>query len=143
MTVTVYPQFKFYATTQFNDDNVEGASADYFICINSSGHIHSVPHFKLPHPNVLNMYFDDTDCDKIKVSGDIIYYARVCTHEQATQIKQFVDAIPQQARVHVYCAKGKSRSTAVGKFVEDYKNLPTKTEYKTYNQFLYKLLCSI
>jgi predicted protein tyrosine phosphatase len=143
MTVTVYPQFNFYATTLFDDSNVENSLNNYFICINSSGHIYSVPHFKQRHPNVLNMYFDDTDRDKLKVSGNIVYYARVCTREQAKEIKCFVDTIPQDAEVHVYCAKGKSRSTAVGKFVEDYLNLPFKTEYKSYNQFLYNLLCSI
>jgi hypothetical protein len=143
MKVTVYPQFNFYSTTLFNDGNVESSLNDYFICINSSGHIHSVPHFKHSHHNVLNMYFDDTDCDKIKVSGNIVYYARVCTQEQAKEIKQFVKVIPQDANVHVYCAKGKSRSTAVGKFVENYHNFPVKTEYKTYNEFLYNLLCSI
>lgn len=142
MQIKVQPQFTFYETTEFNDSNVESFVNDYFICINSSGYIHSIPHFKKPHFNVLNMYFDDTEKDKIKVADDIVYYARVCTPSQAKEIKQFVEKIPNTATVHIYCAKGKSRSTAVAKFVETKKGLP-ETNYPTHNVFLYNLLCSI
>jgi predicted protein tyrosine phosphatase len=145
MIVTVYPQFNFYETTPFNDSNVENHLNDYFICINSTGHIHSVPHFKQHHPNVLNCSFDDTDHDHTKFDTifNVEFSAKVCTAEQAKEIVNFVDNIPLGSMVHIYCAKGKSRSTAVGKFVEEYHSLPVKTEYKTYNQFIYNLLCSI
>ena len=142
MPVQVYNQNHFKETTPFNDSNVEQFSNDYFICVNSSGSSYAIPHFKQRHPNVLNMYFDDTEKDKFKVAGDIVYYARVCTVEQAQQIRNFVDQIPDNATVHVYCAKGKSRSPAVAKFVETRKGWPA-ADYPTYNKFLYELLCSI
>ena len=140
MKVNVYNQDVFKSTTIYNDTNVENSTNEYFICINSSGNIHAIPHFKNKHFNVLNCYFDDTDKDRIKVSGDIVYFARACTDKQAKEIKSFIDTIPRDANVHVYCAKGKSRSTAVSKFIEEYKGIEHKTEFKTYNSYVYNLL---
>jgi predicted protein tyrosine phosphatase len=142
MTVKVYNQNNFKKTTIFNDNNVEQYVNDYFICVNSTGSVFSIPHFKKSHFNVLNVYFDDTDKNKIKVSGDVVYYARVCTAQQAKEIKNFVDNIPDKSTVHIYCAKGTSRSPAVAKFVETHKCWKS-TDYQTYNTFLYNLLCSI
>jgi len=140
MIVKVYPQFDFYNTTQFNDTNVEQSNSDFFICLNSSGHIHSVPHFKFKHYNVLNMFFDDTDTNRIKVTGNLVYYAWACTNHQADLIRNFIDTIPQDATIHIYCAKGKSRSPAVAKFIEEYKNLNIDNDYYTYNTHIYHLL---
>jgi predicted protein tyrosine phosphatase len=140
--IKVYPQFEFCETTAFNDSNVEQFNHDFFICLNSSGNIHSIPHFKFEHYNVLNMYFDDTDVNRIKVSGDIIYYAVACTVGQARTIKKFVDTIPDNSTVHIYCAKGKSRSPAVAKFINEYKGM-NNLSYSTYNKHVYNLLWSI
>lgn len=143
MRTKIYPQFNFYKNTKFNDQNVDQYLDDYFICVNSSGHIHSVPHFKQSHANVLNLYFDDTERNKIKVTGNLVYYAIACTEKQAKTIKEFIDTIPESATVHIYCAKGKSRSTAIGKFIEDYKNIFPKTEFNSYNSYVYNLLWTI
>lgn len=140
MIVNVYPQFDFYNTTQFNDNNVEQFNADFFICLNSSGHIHSVPHFKSNHYNVLNMFFDDTDINRIKVTGNLVYYAWACTKQQANLIRNFIDTIPRDATIHIYCAKGKSRSTAVAKFIEEHNNLNIDNSYYSYNTHIYNLL---
>ena len=140
MKVNIYNQDLFKSTTSYNDENVEVDATQYFICINSSAYIHSVPHFHKKHFNVHNSFFDDTEYDRIKVSGDIVYFARACTSSQAKAIKEFIDTIPSNANVHIYCAKGKSRSTAVGKFVEEYKNIEHKTAFKTYNSYVYNLL---
>lgn len=140
MKVNVYNQDIFKSTSIYNDSNVENRLDQYFICINSSGYIHSIPHFHKEHFNVHNTFFDDTEYDRIKVSGDIVYFAKACTDNQAKSIKQFIDTIPEHADVHVYCAKGKSRSTAVAKFIEEYKGVENKTEFKTYNSYVYNLL---
>lgn len=140
MNLYVYNQDEFKLTTPFNDNNVELSSNDYFICLNSSGYIHSIPHFKQPHPNVINTYFDDTIENKIKVSSGIVYYAIACTINQAKSIKEFIDKIPNNSSIHIYCAKGKSRSQAVKKFIEEYSGLK-KSDYTSYNKHVYKLLC--
>lgn len=140
--IKIYPQFEFYNTTLFNDSNVEQFKHDFFICLNSSGNVHSIPHFKFNHYNVLNMYFDDTDVNRIKVSGQTVYYAIACTKEQARVIKQFIDLIPENSTIHIYCAKGKSRSPAVAKFIKEYKSLGSEN-YVTYNSHVYNLLWSI
>lgn len=140
MIVKVYPQFDFYNSTQFHDNNVEQFNTDFFICLNSSGHIHSIPYFKSNHYNVLNMFFDDTDVNRIKVTGELVYYAWACTNQQAKLIRNFIDTIPQDATVHIYCAKGKSRSPAVAKFIEEHRNLNVDNSYYTYNTHVYNLL---
>lgn len=142
MIVKVYNQHDFKETTIYNDDNVENRPDQYFICINSTGSVYSIPHFKRQHFNVINLYFDDTEYDRIKVSGSIVYYAKACTESQAKLIKSFVDMLPDYAMVHIYCAKGKSRSPAIKKFIEDYKNLE-KSEYVSYNKHVYNLLWNL
>jgi predicted protein tyrosine phosphatase len=140
--IKIYPQFEFYNTTLFNDSNVEQFKHDFFICLNSSGNVHSIPHFKFNHYNVLNTYFDDTDVNRIKVSGQTVYYAIACTKEQARIIKQFIDLIPENSTIHIYCAKGESRSPAVAKFIKEYNGLISEN-YTTYNRHVYNLLRSI
>jgi predicted protein tyrosine phosphatase len=140
MITKVYNQNNFRLSSEFSDFNVENCSNNYFICINSTGSVYSIPVFKLDHFNVLNMYFDDTEKDKIKVAGNILYYAVACTDIQAIQIKQFIDKIPDNSIIHIYCAKGKSRSTAVAKFIEEYKGINNKTNFNSYNLYLYNLL---
>lgn len=139
MKIEVYGQDAFSYNTIYNDDNVENRVDQFFICLNSSGSKYAIPHFKREHFNVINTYFDDTEVDKFKVSGDITYFAKACTAEQAKQIKDFIDTMPEYATVHIYCAKGLSRSPAVRKFIEDYKNLE-KTDYEGYNKYIYELL---
>lgn len=143
MKVNVYPQFVFYKSSQFDDSNVEQFNSEYFICLNSTGNIYSIPHFKNNHFNVLNMYFDDTDVNRIKVSGNIVYYAWACTQTQARTIRNFIEIIPENATVHIYCAQGKSRSPAVAKFIEEYKNLNTDNNYYTFNSHVYNLLRTV
>jgi predicted protein tyrosine phosphatase len=92
---------------------------------------------------VINTYFDDTDIDRIKTTENLVYYARACTIDQAIKIRNFIDTIPQDATVHIYCAKGQSRSPAVAKFIEEYKNSNTNNVYHNYNQHVYQLLRSI
>jgi hypothetical protein len=140
MKIKIYDQEDFKKTTNYTDDNVDQYDDQFFICINSTGNIHAVPHFRKDHINVINTYFDDTEYDRIKVSGDIVYYAKACTISQAKNIKKFIDTIPKHATVHIYCAKGKSRSPAVKKFIEDYKGLE-KSFYPSFNKHVYRILC--
>jgi predicted protein tyrosine phosphatase len=140
MKINVYNQDNFRISSGFSDSNVDSFVDDYFICINSTGSYYSTPVFKINHPNVLNIYFDDTEKDKIKIAGDIVYFATACTDKDAKIIKDFIDKIPDNSNIHVYCAKGKSRSTAVAKFIEEYKKINNKTQFKIYNLYIYNLL---
>jgi predicted protein tyrosine phosphatase len=127
-----------FENTKFNDENLEQYPNDYFICINATGFVHSIPHFKKEHSQVLNCYFDDTEQDINKYDDifKVTFEAKALTSSQATTIKHFINAIPSSATLHIYCPKGKSRSTAVAKFAG-------KADVNTYNKHVYNLLCSI
>lgn len=128
----------------FTDNNVDQMSEDFFICINATGHIHSVPHFTESYPNVLNCYFDDVGFNQIKF--DLIFKmefnAKACTLDQAVEIKNFIDNLPSTCKLHIYCTKGKSRSPAVAKFVEEYKN-NRFVDYENHNRHVYNILKSL
>jgi predicted protein tyrosine phosphatase len=141
--IDVYSKTEFEATA-FTDNNIDNLSNNFFICINATGHVHSSPHFVKEHDNVLNCYFDDVEHDQVKFDTvfNIEFNARACTLEQAAEIKNFVDAVPDESKLHIYCSKGKSRSPAVAKFVEEYKNNKT-VDYENYNQHVYTILKSL
>lgn len=131
--------------TEFNDSNVDQYPNDYFICVHATGWIHGIPYFKQPHKNVLNLVFDDVEKDKKKWIHEYVpisYNAKACTIEQAIDLKKFIDNIPNSATVYVYCAKGKSRSPAIAKFIEEYRN-NNEFIYDGYNAHVYNLLKSI
>ena len=132
------------AESQYNDDNLESFPNDYFICINASGFVHKVPHFKKLHDRVLNCYFDDVEQDYLKHDEEfnIDFHAKACTYDQAVQIKKFIDTVPEGATLHVSCTKGKSRSPAIAKFINETKN-KICVEVENYNKHVYKLLCQI
>lgn len=127
-----------------NDKNIDQHPLDYFLCINATGHLDSIPYFKKNNLKVLNLYFDDTDVDRIKIDDDlnIEYPAIACKKHQAEQIKKFIKSLPEKSNLHIYCTKGKSRSTAVAKFAHEFKN-KKKSEIEVYNHHVYNLLCSI
>jgi predicted protein tyrosine phosphatase len=143
INVTTY-SLKDFKNTIFNDTNVDDFNNDYFICINSSGGIHSVPHFNEEHKNVLNMYFDDVNEDTVKYYGptdsEFPFNAKACTNSQSKNIYNFIEKIPNNSKLHIYCTKGKSRSVAVAKFVNENIN---KIQYLTegHNTLVYELLC--
>lgn len=129
---------KDFGKIKINDDNIDQFPNDYFICVNATGFIDSIPHFKKNHFNVLNCYFDDTDRDTLKHDDDynVLYEAKAITVAQAKEIKTFILHVPSNSRLHIYCTKGKSRSPAIAKFAG-------KKDINIYNEYIYKLLCSI
>jgi predicted protein tyrosine phosphatase len=142
--VIIQSRNDFVNTTLCNDENVEQFVNDYFICINATGSIHSIPHFKLSHFNVLNLYFDDVLVDSKKFYGptdsEYEYFAKACTIDQAKQMFEFIDMIPDNSRVTMYCTKGKSRSVAVAKFINTHINKIDTDSSQTYNTLVYGLL---
>lgn len=103
---------------------------EYFICINSTGWIHKIPYFNQEHNNVINLYFDDIYETGLKVipwfnNDKRIIYAKACNKEQAILLKNFIKRIPDGSTIHVYCAKGKSRSKGVEMYIQEmYNQIP-------------------
>jgi hypothetical protein len=114
------------AMSDINDSNVELLN-EYFICINATGWIHGIPYFKKEHRNVINLYFDDVHKTGLKVipwfnNDQRIIYAHACSKEQAVELKKFIETIPQGSIVHIYCAKGRSRSRGVEMYISELFN---------------------
>jgi predicted protein tyrosine phosphatase len=141
--VKVYSK-KNFEEAGFTDNDADQLTNDFFICINATGYVHSTPHFTKSNPNILNCYFDDVEHDHVKFDTifKMEFNARACTLEQAVEIKNFIDTVPDESTLHIYCSKGKSRSPAVAKFVEEYKNNKT-VDYENYNQHVYTILKSL
>lgn len=133
------------AMAGIDDTNVEQL-AEYFICINATGWIHGIPYFKRDHNNVINLYFDDVYRTGLKAipwfnNDQRLIYAQACSENQATQLKQFIESIPQGATVHIYCAKGKSRSRGVEMYINEvYNNTVIQDEI---NSNVYDMLKSV
>jgi predicted protein tyrosine phosphatase len=138
--VRVYSK-KDFELAGFSDSNINQWPNDYFICINATGYVDSIPHFKNTHGRLLNLYFDDVEFDQSKYDHEfnLSFDAKACTRQQAVKIKEFLDTIVEESTLHIYCTKGKSRSPAVAKFVEEYKNNQT-TNFENYNRHVYNLL---
>ena len=142
LTVVTYSR-KEFDNIGFNDTNVDSYTNDYFICINATANIHSEPYFNLDHDNVLNLYFDDVleDCKKFygPTDSEFEFDAKAITVSQAKQLHKFIHSIPDNSVLHIYCTKGKSRSVAVKKYIEEYVNNCTCL-VDGYNILVYELL---
>ena len=148
LTVQGYSRYGFEEITKFTDSNVDLFPNDFFICVHATGWIHAIPYFKQPHSNVINLVFDDVAVDGSKWSHEYVpisYNAKACTREQAKELKQFIDTIPDNSNVHVYCAKGQSRSPAIAAYIEEYKNNNKNSKFHSYkyNEHVYRLLKDI
>jgi predicted protein tyrosine phosphatase len=117
---------------------------EYLIGVHSNGNwIHSEPIMK-DAPNVLNLKFEDVEKTGLKAiqwynNTQKIIYATACSNSQAEQIVRFIRKIPEGAMLHVYCAKGKSRSVAVANYVRKYYNNETVDD-SGHNKHVYNLL---
>ncbi|MEK9804747.1 MAG: hypothetical protein VW551_00440 [Euryarchaeota archaeon] len=117
---------------------------EYLIGVHSNGNwIHSEPIMK-DAPNVLNLKFEDVEKTGLKAiqwynNTQKIIYATACSNSQAEQIVRFIRKIPEGATLHVYCAKGKSRSVAVANYVRKYYNNETVDD-SGHNKHVYNLL---
>lgn len=138
--IKVYSK-KDFEVAGFSDDNIDHHFTDYFICINATGYVDSIPHFKNSHGRLLNLYFDDVEFDHTKFDQEfnLSFDAKACNRQQATKIKEFLDSIIEKSTLHIYCTKGKSRSPAVAMFAEEYKNNRVGN-FENYNQHVYNLL---
>ena len=140
MNVTVYSMNNF-SKSEYTDDTVDSYYQSRFICIHSNNWVHSLPHFDKPHNNVLNLSFDDVETDSVKTVQWFNNTTKTITARKMTanQAKQILDFVGDSNDIHVYCAKGKSRSMAVAKYLLDRKNLDS-SHIVEYNRYVYNTL---
>lgn len=95
-------------------------SAEYFICINSTGGSDSVSLLPLQSDNIINLWFDDVEQDEYKWGEEVKHWvnAKAITYRQANELYTFLQKIPGDSTINVYCSKGVSRSGAVAEFLK-------------------------
>lgn len=106
-----------------DDSNVESLKDSAFIsiigtkeCLEKYLHEASTRHFfKSNHDNVINLDFDDVDCDGMH--EDVQF--KCISKEQALALVNFIDRIAAQNRknVYIHCRAGISRSRAVAEYI--------------------------
>jgi predicted protein tyrosine phosphatase len=126
MKTNVYSKTAFVTamkTRNIDDTNVSNL-AEYFICIDPTGGLHAGRYFFRNHSNVIRLEFDDCVEDTVKWGDDIQahYNARAMTQAQAVELVGFINRIPDDSIVNIYCTKGKSRSVAVESFINNTEN---------------------
>lgn len=126
MKTNVYSKIAFVnamKTRNIDDTNVSFL-AEYFICIDPTGGLHARRYFFRDHANVIRLEFDDCVEDTVKWGEDIQahYNARAMTRGQAEELIEFINKIPTESIINIYCTKGKSRSVAVASFINSAEN---------------------
>lgn len=94
--------------------------------------------FKKPNRSVLNVEFDDVDCDT-NIDG---YCFKAISQEQADEIFDFIENNVGKTFL-IHCRAGKSRSAAIGQFIKEiYSDIYSENKYdwKTYNHCVYRKL---
>lgn len=116
---------------------------EYLIGVHSNGWIHSKPLLEASS-NILNMWFEDVEKTGLKAiqwynNTQKIIHATACSDEQAKEIIEFIKKIPQGSTLHIYCAKGQSRSVAIANYVRKFLNSETIDEHG-HNRHVFRLL---
>lgn len=150
--IYVFSQHDFEKVCLLNGYNDDSLSIDKGICDNIAfisilGTYESLKYageednshfFKKPNRSVLNVEFDDVDCDT-NIGG---YQFKAISQEQADEIFKFIENnIGKTFLIH--CRAGESRSAAVGQFIKEiYSDIysDNKDDWKTYNHCVYRKL---
>jgi predicted protein tyrosine phosphatase len=123
MIVKVFSKQDFVSSMveQTITDATVDKSADYYICIDSTGGPDSVEYFKDLHANVIRLVFDDVEQDTRMWGNDIqdYYNAVAMTESQAQDLYKFIQTIPKTSTINIHCAKGQSRSVAIASFLQE------------------------
>lgn len=135
---------KLMKSLEITDQTVESDLNKFYICLNSSGWIHSIPYFSKEHINVINLFFDDVETSgpkEIPWPGRTtkIIDAIAMNEEQADQLAKFISGISNESTVYIYCAKGTSRSGAVENYINSIQT-GIDNVFEESNKHVYKLL---
>lgn len=121
MRVRVLPKNMFDTLLQkikIDEDNVESQNAAFISIVNSD--LAETSFFKNDHSNVLRLVFDDTtqeeNHNRLRKG---LSELRVFSREQAQQILEFSNKHKDVETIYVHCLAGRSRSGAVGTFIND------------------------
>jgi predicted protein tyrosine phosphatase len=121
MRVRVLPKNMFdtiLPRMRITESNVEGQNAAFISIINSDAV--GTSYFNSDHSNVLRMVFDDATFDENERRAKLGLNELVLfTREQAQQILDFVNKNSEVETFYVHCSAGRSRSGAVGTFIND------------------------
>ena len=137
MNVTTYSKIDFLALEKPNTAN------EYYISILPTGGPYCEPIFLEDTNNIITMVFDETDNNSIiKYDPDIgdYHFVRCFTREQAIKMHEFLDKISNDSNVHIHCVFGYSRSTAIAKYLVDYKGASSPSVLTGHNHTVYELL---
>lgn len=118
-------------------------SSHYYISIISSGGPKGTPVINGKYDNVLTIAFDDVLESGEYWGNDIkaFYPAVAITEQQAQQLHDFIEAIPLNSNVHIHCVYGQSRTGAVAKYLQEYRNATVHNiTLDKYNERVYALL---
>jgi predicted protein tyrosine phosphatase len=103
---------------RIDESNVDTQNAAFISIVNSDSI--GTSYFKNEHSNVLKLVFDDTTSQenhrRIKQGQSEL---TVFSREQAQQILDFVNKHKDVETFYVHCLAGRSRSGAVGTFIND------------------------
>ena len=133
-------------TDGITDQTIEDYSSKAFICILSTPAIsifNTEPYFKLPHPNVLSLTFDDLTDKDLSVLKEYPG-SRLMDLEDAKKIVDFVARNKERDFV-IHCSAGISRSGAIGTYIQqnygtDYDLLIQKNPAISPNYYILSLL---
>jgi len=136
---------KFCEQLNINDATVED-TGEYFICIDN--HWEKNNRFLKKHNNVLHLGFDDVAEDQYKSVADndddfVVgrAYARAMTTAQAEECFNFIDSVPDNSSIRIYCTHGESRSIAIKDFIDSFRNnIPTQGGNRHVRQLLDNVL---
>lgn len=97
---------------------------EYFICINSTGGEDSTSLLPMQATNVINLWFDDVEQDETKWGEEVKHWvhAQAISYSQANNLYSFLERIPEESTLNVYCSKGVSRSGAIAEFLKRERN---------------------
>ena len=115
----------------------------YYISIISSVGPKGIPVINSQHDNVLTIAFDDVLESGEQWGNDIkaFYPAVAITEEQAQKLHDFIEAIPLNSNVHVHCVYGQSRTGAVAKYLQEYRDATVHNiTLEKYNDRVFNLL---
>lgn len=135
INIAVYSRIEFLSYLEINninDSTVEQVD-EYFISILPTGGPKGERIFKRDHHNTITLIFDDVLQDELKnkyPDGEGFFTAKAFTIEQAITLNRFIKTIDIHKKINIHCVAGRSRSTAVARYIIESKTRMNATVYQ-------------
>jgi predicted protein tyrosine phosphatase len=134
INIAIYSKLEFISyinSLNINDETVEQIN-EYFISVLPTGGPKGVRIFQQDHHNVITLVFDDVLQDELKdkyPDGKGYFTARAFTVEQSRVLNSFIQSIDINKKINIHCVEGRSRSTAIARFILEKKTHVNHTVY--------------